>query len=362
MKKRSMAVLLALILALSMIACGVQKRASSDEKMADVTALLKKVEGMEAKTFGFTMDLDVAVNESSTEEANKIKLGIKVDGISQDDKKSQASISYRLGDSNEYKPFTTVTGDGTTAYLDFATLKTAAVDICNTYKLSQAVTAISVLPETEYIKVDAESLSNYLSSMTGIKVDVAGLKNTDTATYEMVMRTVMEDMIKTMQEATKDISPAPISGSESELKLSVTKDNLEAVCEELLKVDLNAKFEELLAKLKGINNADQYVTEFTNAKEEVVSDLHDALNEVKNEKDNFDVFNIEGNLEVLGETGARQLSEKISVSIEQKSEKAALTMELLCGEEAAKDKTVTIPSNAIDFTEYMNQVSSQLGY
>lgn len=361
MKKRIMAFLLVLAMAVSMVACGSGTKESSETKTADVTALFNKVDGMESRTTQFVMDIDASAKES-TEGLNSIKLGLKVDGFSQDDKKSQATISYKLGDSSEYKALTTVVGDNTTAYIDFATLKTAAVDICNTYNIAQAAAVISVLPEVKYLKVDADTLSKYISTMSGTTVDTSALKDADSAISEKVVRTVVEYVMKSIQDATKEVSPALISGSDSELKISVTKENLEAATDAILKLDLAAKYDEMVTKVKEIGSTDKYVTELTNSKQQVVTELKNALNEVKNEKDDFDAFNIEGSLGVSGDKGTRKVTGKISVNVEQKSEKVVMNMEMTCGEEAAKDSTVTIPSDATDFTEYMTQLSSTLGF
>lgn len=352
MKKKIMAFLLLVVMMISLAACGKSKEPGKKQSEADITALFDKADGMEARTVELTMDIDVTGKESATNENNAIKLGIKVSAYIEADQKEQATIYYKLENAEEYKTLTTAVFDGSALYVDFVSLKAAALDICNTLKQTQVAAMLSVLPEAEYIKIDQSVLEKYVEADT--------LK--DAKTGEKVVRTIVEYVLKTVQDATKEVTPVLITGSDSELKFSLTKENLVPVSDALLRLDLAAKYDDMVEKVRQIGNTDQYVTELTNSKEETVSGLKDILNEVKNEKDDFDVFDLNGTVGVSGETGKRKLTEKISATIEQKSEKVKVTMNMTCKEEAAENGTVTIPSNATDFSDYMTQLSQLLKF
>lgn len=364
MKRRIMSILLVLALAISMISCGGTKQSSTNTKKEElnVKALLDSISDMKAKSGEFTMDFDISDPSLKTQLGlDSLKFAIKASCIQKDEKNSQVNLSYKVGEGSDYKALTSfLTKDNKTIYIDFATLKKALIDVFNTYKVSEAIAMISILPEANYLKIDIEQLTSYTKSISGVQGNMTALEMEDPEKAQKVITTAAQYILTTMQEATKDVKPVFLSGSDKELKVEISNKNLIPVCEALSKLDIDAKYDELVNKVKAVDSNEEYTKEFTTNKSQIVSEIKETLEKAKSNKENKDEFKVECETKVSGEKGNRTFACKFTAAGVEKTTKVNMTLEMTVCEKEASDAMISVPTDAVDIMEYIGNVSKML--
>ncbi|MDO5294896.1 MAG: hypothetical protein Q4F05_19345 [bacterium] len=359
MKKRVIALMLVLTMILSMVSCGKSDKDTTTEvkKEATISDVFNKMDGMEAKTVDLTMDMDLSgIKENTT---NLKKVGVKLSVISDGSETgtSSVSVAYRLDDENEYTALTSLIYNNKTVYLDYASLKKALNEFCKKQNLADYASVLNALPDASFVKID-EATAKQLLSQYVPEVQTEAAEQTNTAVLEKVGRLGTEYIVKTLQDATKDVNPGIITVEENGVKVSVKKDNVSAASDAIAALDLNAKYDELVQIVKGVEGAEQYVTELNNNKESVISSLKEGIKVDKTKLDKFNTLDINGNITVSGETGKRVLKEEISMNVDDSEDKVAFSLSMTCGEEATEGQEIKVPTDATDLLTFMQQLSA----
>ncbi len=359
MKKRIVALLLMMTMVLSMVSCGKKDGAeeSKSEKVLTVADLYDKAAEMDAKTADITMEFDLSGISENTTGIGKI--GIKMASVVEDktNLKTSTQVSYRLGDAQEYTPITTVICDNKTIYMDYATLKKAAIQLLTDINQTKYLTVVGLLPDATYVKFDEATMKQYVTSTTGEEVPEVVNMEEDKVLQEVIMA-VGKFVGQTIEDATKDVNPAVITGSKDGIKVLITKENLGATCEAFEKLDLNAKYDELISKVKEVKGADQYVKDITESKTDVVKTITDSLKETKTEIANFKEYNMEGNATITGEAGKREYKASVSMKAEDNKDRVEGNISVNTGEEITDDRKVVVPEDATDFNTFMQQIAT----
>ncbi|MDO5520522.1 MAG: hypothetical protein Q4G58_08535 [bacterium] len=359
MKKRIIALMLVLTMMLSMVSCGKSEKANTPEskKETSIADIFQKIDGMEAKTVDFTMDMDLSGIKDNTTGVKKV--GVKLSGITDGSETGTSSVelAYRLDDESDYTLLTSFIYNNKTLYIDYASLKKAAKEFITSQNLTQYTPVIECLPDASFVKIDEATAKQLLSTYVP-QEQVTEAENMNSNVLEKVVRTCTQYVVETIQGATKDVNPALITVEENGVKLTIKKENASATSEAISALDLNAKYDELVQLVKAIEGADQYATELNKNKESVISGLKEGIKVDKEKLDKFNTLDIDGEVTVTGETGKRVVKESLSMNIDDGEEKVTASMSVTCGEEVKEGQKVEVPTDATDLLTLIQQVAT----
>ena len=367
MKKRILALLLMVTMVLSMASCGKDQKTDSkadtkneEQGNLDVVALFDKIEAVDTKSGEVEINLECKnQDETKKQTVNLEKVGFKLSAVveGKDSKKASMDLSYRL-DDGDYKKLTTFVVDNEIVYVDVEALKSSVEELLNTLGMQQYATVLQMLPQASYVKIDPSQLSQSYPELAGVESATTVTQNVDTEVVEQVFTAGFEYVIKTLQENTKDVTPTLISGSSDSIKVTVTKDNLQATCDVISALDLSAKYDEFVEAIKAVKGSETYVTQLTTKKEQVVKILTEGLTKTKENIGDVKTFDMALESGISGDEGSREVKESVTFDFEDNTGKAKVEVSAVCSEKVPDGKKVIIPENAMDVLDYISSINA----
>lgn len=355
MKKRILALLLVVTMVLSLAACGKKDGKEEKKEAPSMYSVLEKANDMKNGVYEIALDTNFNGVLANTEYAMLDKISIKVNGTLESETKMSMAIAYKYGTMSDYAVLTTMVLDNEDIYFNIKQLKEAAVQLGTALANPTISMAAAFLPEGEYLKINQKEIEEYSSSL-GVEVPV----ETDAANVasQEVLQIALKHIVKLVENATKDITPALLSGTTDNVKMAITKENLSAAIEALEKVDFAAAYDEFIKEAEAVQGAESTVKELKNSKENVVKEVKEMLAEAKTSASTFEKFDFTLNTSVTGEAGKREVKEDVKFSVADATGAVDCTVSMNVKESIGDADKVVVPTDAVSFTDFMNSILS----
>ncbi len=351
MKRRLLAILLILTMALGLASCGSK---GSNSKDASLSAVIDKMSDMGTGKSEITVDIDTDILKA--QQVPFSKLGLKITSqIDKDNEKvAKADISYKL-DTDEFTKLTTIIVDDQVIYVNLKELKTAAASLIDKLGLGQYQSILAAIPEAEYVKVDPATLSQL-----GAAVEVAPSSDVKISMEDMKkFAKIGTEIAKVVEEAVKDVNPAVISGSGDEVSVSLNDKNAKAALEALAKADYSKCFDNVMKQMESISIGKDIVTKYVDKKDTVLKELKSGLESAAAEIAKAKDFSFDYSVKIDGSKGERTADTKFVIDLKDSEQYLKATVSGKT-EEGTKE-TIEVPSDATDFMQLMSSLMSGAG-
>ncbi len=342
MKRRILAILLVLTMALGLASCG-----SKDSKDASLSAVMEKMSDMGLGKSEITVDIDTDVMKA--QQVPFSKLGLKITSQLDKDKEkvAKAEISYKL-DTDEFTKLTTIILDDQVIYVNLKELKEAAGGLIGKLGLGQYQSILAAIPEAEYVKIDPATLSQLGAA---VKVDPASDVKISMEDINKLAK-IGTEIAKVVEEAVKDVNPPVISGSGDEVSVSLNDKNAKAALEALAKADYSKCFDNVMTQMESISICKDMVTKYVDKKDTVLKELKSGLESAAAEVAKAKDFSFDYSVKIDGSKGERTADTKFAVDLKDSEQYLKATVSAKT--EEGNKETIEVPSNATDLMQIVS--------
>lgn len=359
MKKRIVALVLMLVMLTSLVACG------GKEEKDTTPSLVGAYEQQADMTTGasdITMDFSFSglTELLGTDQFNNISLKMLAVTESADPVKGSVELSIKYGTATDYTKLTTMIVDNEDVYINATELKTAVTAIASEMGNTQVGILLAMFPTEEYIKLNQTEMMNYATSMGVDVADVVPATTSVDAAMQQVVTTVVKHVIKAVEESTKEITPALVSGEGNKVTFTLTKENIGSVCDALAKADLAAYFDACVKDLEAIKGAEETVTAIKEQKDTVVTELKTAFETAKTEMESDADVKFVYSMETTGDKGNRVATNELTVEANDSKDTLSVVVKGTNTEKIEDSQKVTVPTTATTFEDLMNTFNSFL--
>lgn len=373
MKRKLLAAVLSTAMVVtSLTGCGTAKGTKGTAK--DNSSYFQEMKEMTSVNSGTTtmeMSFSGKVNEAESiadilDTDGNVNVSLKLEGKTESTSKNAVVLSVKYGTQTDYSELTTIILNEGTLYANVKPV----IDLVANFSEETATsmtTSLASMGITDYVSVKTDTLMEYLKTATGEEV------NMNPEDYK-------DDAVKFVSDVCDILAKdfADISGKDGkDYTLTLDKDNADKAITcagKFINNDVEKVYDAFVEYAKALYGEDSdMIKEFTDSKEQNISDMKDAIKEAIEDKDDF-VKTVEDNdisviskARVDGEEGKRTGLFSIDASmnaevIEGASETGIYKLSLT---EEFKEEKVSIeemiPQDAADITVLLTSALSGMG-
>lgn len=347
MKRRIIGMLLVLTLVLGLASCGAKK---SDSKNGTLSAQFEKVVDMKASYAEITIDIDTDLLQKEGLNLNKFSLKLTTQGDKDNAEKAQVGIEYKLDSSSDFKKLTTMIVDKNVVYINLKELKAAANDVLAAVNMDMYAAYLSMIPDTEYVKIDPATLSSVTG--TAISGDASSFNYSEEDTK--VIAKISTEISKAIEEAVKDVNPAVITGGDDKILITLSDKNVKAALEALAKADYSKCFDNVIGLMEEVDSFKSFATLYKGQKDTVLKELKTELENSAKSVADANGFEFNYSIAVTGSEGNRVAEQILTANVAQEEGKLNLSAKIRS--EEGKTASIEAPADAMDFMEIVNSL------
>lgn len=343
MKKRLLVLVLVLTMVLGLASCGSK---GSDGGEATLSSQMEKMSKMEAGYAEIIMDIDTDLLKQENLDITKMSFKITAQADKDDKEKGKAEISYKIDQDTDFTKLTTAIVDNDVVYINVAELKTAATDLLTKLNLTEYSTYLSVLPDTEYLKIDSSSLSQ-LTSEVGDSSD-ASVSYSEKDIQQIAK--ISEEISKVIEDAVKGVDPAVLSADGDKVAITLSDKNAKATIEALAKADYSKCFDNVIALMEDTDVLKSYATTYKDKKDDVLNEIKTELDKAATSIKTDEQFSVNYSIDVSDTKVDQILTANVT------SDEGYMKLSVECNLDGDKKESIEVPDDAMDFMTLMTQL------
>lgn len=368
MKKRLLALVLVLVMAVGLItACG-KKTANNDLGSWDTLREMQKVQkgkfsvelNFKGKGLSSATASTVATNQyEAIAEQILSDLSVKLDGSVVSTKEAKFNIQYKLADAKDYTSVTDIVLKDEAVYINLKTLREMLQSVNDP---QVAMIAGLLTSDKDYIKVTMDDVTA-LAKQYGLQLDTTQLSISED--MDKVGAIIMDKVVTLLEKSTDGVKPAVVSEKDGKYSITVNNDNAVQFLDKLKSVldkDGEALITEGIDEIKKLDGDHKaIIDQYESMKSSIASastSLESAKKTLKEDKNTKFNFGLDYSLE--GKEGKRKAAVSYNINVKA-SEKEQLDMTMKTTTEEGKEEAVKAPESAVSLTDFVSALMSSLG-
>lgn len=333
MKKKLLAAVMCLVMALSLAACGTKNAASGDA----VKAVIDKMSDVEVN--GMSMVFEMNMNDED--------LGFKID-MSSDDTNAVVTIDMKMNiEGMEIKDYVRLSDCIVVDDKFYVNVK-AVFDFMAELDPQYAMLAAYIDLPGDYVEMTMDDLTELYSDLLGVDIDFAELLEASLEAEEVdpAYNDALTDVVcRFIDElASKDGSGVTVSGDK--ISIAVDEKSAEAFMKALASMDVEEYFMQYAEAMDKIEGG----VDYTASMQKEVEGLNEAIKEASEDMGELDE---DEKLSVAVSVGVEGKSEVISMAIGGYDGYDDVNMSLSIVTSPDKNQTISAPDSVMSYDELM---------